>query len=179
MEKPTMESNGHRQPLPEPEWQHTALFAALELSGKSWLVATSSPGDARISKRTLAAGDGAALIALLEDLRRRAEQRTGVPTPVVTMQEAGLDGFWLHRLLVAHDIASHVVVAASIAVDRRKRRRKTDAIDVETLLRTLMAWSRGERAVCSMVCPPRWEEEDLRRLSREREELLCERIRHT
>ena len=174
-----MEFNDHRQPGPEPEWQHTALFAALELSGKSWLVATSAPGDSRVSKRTLDAGDGAGLVVLLEDLRRRIEQRSGSPVPIVTVQEAGLDGFWLHRLLVAHGIASHVVVAASIAVDRRKRRRKTDAIDVETLLRTLMAWCRGERGVCSMVRPPRWEEEDLRRLCREREELLCERIRHT
>lgn len=174
-----MEFADRRQPTPEPAWQHAALFVALELSGKTWLVATSAPGDPRISKRTLDAGDGAGLVELLEELRRRVEQRRASPVPIVAVQEAGLDGFWLHRLLVAHGIASQVVVAASIAVDRRKRRRKTDAIDVETLLRTLMAWCRGERGVCSMVRPPDWEDEDLRRLCREREELLCERIRHT
>jgi transposase len=70
------------------------------------------------------------------------------------IQEAGLDGFWLHRLLEANGIESHVVDPASIAVDRRKRRRKTDAIDADALLRTLMAWSRGERRVCSMVRSP-------------------------
>ena len=93
------------------------------------------------------------------------------------IQEAGLDGFWLHRLLEANGIESHVVDPASIAVDRRKRRRKTDAIDVEGLLRALMAWARGERRVCSMVLSP--DEEDRRRLCREREALVTERIRHT
>ena len=82
------------------------------------------------------------------------------------IQEAGLDGFWLHRLLEASGIESHVVDPASIAVDRRKRRRKTDAIDVDALLRTLMAWARGERRVCSMVRPSSPEDEDRRRLSR-------------
>ena len=81
------------------------------------------------------------------------------------IQEAGLDGFWLHRLLEANGIESHVVDPASIAVDRRKRRRKTDAIDADALLRTLMAWARGERRVCSMVRPPSPEDEDRRRLS--------------
>src|SRR6186997_3717887 len=80
-----------------------------------------------------------------------------------------LDGFWLHRFLEANGIESHVVDPASIAVDRRKRRRKTDAIDAEGLLRALMAWMRGERRVCSMVRPPSPEEEDRRRLCRERE----------
>ena len=155
------------------------LFAALELSGKSWLVATSAPGEDKVSKRTVAAGDGPGLLALLTGLREKAERRLGRPVRVVVIQEAGLDGFWLHRLLEAHGIESHVVDAASIAVDRRKRRCKTDAIDVDGLLRTLMAWARGERRVCSMVRPPSPEEEDRRRLTRERAALLQERIRHT
>ena len=95
------------------------------------------------------------------------------------IQEAGLDGFWLHRLLEANGIESHVVDPASIAVDRRKRRRKTDSIDADALLRTLMAWARGERRVCSMVRPPSPEDEDHRRLSREREALVKERIQHS
>src|SRR5689334_13206680 len=157
----------------------STLFVALELSGKSWLVATSAPGEAKVSKRTVAAGDGPGLLALLTGLREKAERRIGTPVRVAVIQEAGLDGFWLHRFLEAHDIESHVVDAASIAVDRRKRRRKTDAIDVEGLLRALMAWARGERRVCSMVRPPSPEAEDRRRLSRERETLLKERIQHT
>ena len=97
----------------------------------------------------------------------------------IVIQEAGLDGFWIHRLLLANGIESHVVDAASIAVNRRHRRAKTDAIDGETLLRTLMAWARGERRVCSMVRAPSREDEDRRRLTRERGTLLKERIQHT
>ena len=76
----------------------------------------------------------------------------------IVIQEAGLDGFWIYRLLLANGIESQVVDAASIAVDRRHRRPKTDSIDGETLLRTLMAWARGERRVCSMVRAPSPEE---------------------
>jgi transposase len=79
-------------------------------------------------------------------VRGQAEQRYGVRVKAMVIQEAGLDGFWIHRLLLANGIESHVVDAASIAVDRRHRRAKTDSIDVETLLRTLMTWVRGERA---------------------------------
>src|SRR6202023_1761424 len=68
---------------------------------------------------------------------------------------------------------------ASIAVPRRHRRAKTDAIDGETLLRTLMAWQRGEPRVCAMTVPPSPSEEDCRRVSRERATLLRERIQHT
>src|SRR4029077_4720789 len=82
------------------------------------------------------------------------------------------DGFWVHRLLEANGIESHVVDPASIAVPRRRRRAKTDAIDGETLLRTLLAWTRGEPRVCAMVVPPTPEEEDRRRVCRERAILL-------
>ena len=169
-------------PLPAPtaaRSDDSTLFAALELSRKSWLVATNAPGEEKVSKRTIAAGDGRALLDLLAGLREKAERRIGKPVKVVVIQEAGLDGFWLHRLLEANGIESHVVDPASIAVDRRKRRRKTDALDVDALLRTLMAWARGERRVCSMVRPPSPEDEDHRRLSREREALVKERIQHT
>jgi transposase len=159
--------------------EDTTLFVALELSRKSWLVATSAPGESKISKRTMTAGDGAGLLVLLAELRDRSEKRIGRQVCVVSIQEAGLDGFWLHRLLEANGIESQVVDPASIAVDRRKRRRKTDAIDVEALLRTLMSWARGERRVCSMVRAPSPQAEDRRRLSREREALVKERIQHT
>ena len=97
---------------------------------------------------------------------------------IVSIYEAGLDGFWIHRMLEANDVESHVVDAASIAVDRRSRRAKTDRIDVEKLLRTLMGWARGERQICSMVRPPSPTEEDARRLTRERGTLVTERVRH-
>jgi transposase len=157
----------------------TTLFAALELSRKSWLVAINAPGEEKVSKYTVAAGNGRALLDLLAGLREKVERRVGRPVTVVVIQEAGLDGFWIHRLLEAAGIDSHVVDAASVAVDRRRRRRKTDSLDADALLRTLMAWMRGERRVCSMVRPPSPEEEDRRRLSREREALVKERIQHT
>src|SRR3954466_3287573 len=158
-------------PLPAPtaaRSDDSTLFAALELSRKPWLMATNAPGEEKVSKRTIAAGDGRALLDLLAGLREKAERRTGKPVRVVVIQEAGLDGFWVHRLLEANGIESHVVDPASIAVDRRHRRAKTDAIDGEKLVRTLMAWARGERRVCSMVRPPSPEEEDRRRLTRAR-----------
>ena len=107
-----------------------------------------------MSKYSTPGGDGCALLGLLERLRARAQQRTGRPVKIVVIQEAGLDGFWVHRLLEANGIESHIVDAASIAVPRRRRRAKTDAIDGETLLRTLLAWARGEPRVCAMVAPP-------------------------
>ena len=155
------------------------LFAALELSLARWVVVASAPGESKVSRHTLPACDGPALLALLEELRRRAERRCRGSVAVVTIQEAGRDGFWLHRLLAAHGVQSHVADPASIAVSRRHRRAKTDRIDAEGLLRTLMAFARGERQVCSMVRPPSREAEDARRLNREREALLAERVRHT
>src|ERR687885_768155 len=155
------------------------LFAALELGKSRWLVTVDAPGSDKLSGHAVAGGDGAALLNLLARLRATAERRIGRPVQVSVVQEAGLDGFWLHRLLEANGIESHVVDPASIAVNRRHRRAKTDAIDGEMLLRTLMAWARGERRVCSMVRPPSPEEEDQRRLSRERGTLLKERTQHT
>ncbi len=157
----------------------TTLFASLELSKSKWVVTINSPGSEKYSRHAVEGGDGAGLLDLLSRSRAKAEQRYGVPVKVVVIQEAGLDGFWIHRLLDANGIESHVVDAASIAVDRRHRRAKTDSIDGETLLRTLMAWARGERRVCSMVRAPSPEEEDRRRLTRERGTLLKERIQHT
>jgi transposase len=153
------------------------LFASLELSKSKWVVTINSPGSEKFSKHGVEGGDGACLLDLLSRSRAKAEQRYGVQVKAIVIQEAGLDGFWIHRLLLANGIESHVIDAASIAVDRRHRRAKTDAIDGETLLRTLMAWARGERRVCSMVRAPSPEDEDRRRLTRECGTLLKERIR--
>ena len=155
-----------------------SMFVALELSRSTWLVAVNAPHIDKISKYRIEAGDSAALLSLLSRLRAEAERRTGRSVKTISIQEAGFDGFWLHRLLQANGVESHVVDAASIAVHRRHRRVKTDRIDVEKLLRTLMAWARGERQVCSMVRPPSPEEEDARRLTRERATLVTERVRH-
>jgi transposase len=154
------------------------LFVSLELSRSTWVATSLAPGS-KMSKHTLVGGNGHELLDLLARLKTRAEQRIAAPVKVVAIHEVGLDGFWIHRLLEANGIESHVVDPASIAVPRRHRRAKTDAIDGETLLRSLMAWQRGEPRVCSMTVPPSPIEEDRRRISRERATLLRERIRHT
>jgi transposase len=163
----------------QPTTAHPApIFASLELSRSRWLVTAMTPGGDKMSKYSVPGGDGRALLGLLSRLRARAERHAAPPLSIVTIQEAGFDGFWIHRLLQANGIESHVVEPASIAVPRRHRRAKTDAIDGEALLRTLMAFKRGEPRVCSMVAPPSPEAEDRRRLSRERRTLVKERIGH-
>ena len=154
------------------------IFLALELSRSSWLVASHTAAADKISRHKLAAGDIDGLLALIERLRTRVEQKTGQPVQVISCYEAGYDGFWLDRKLRAEGVINHVMDPASIQVDRRARRVKTDAVDADALLRALMAFCRGERKVCSMVRVPTREEEDAKRLSREREQLIKERVRH-
>jgi transposase len=158
--------------------KESTLCVALELSRATWLVGITLPGSDKLSKYTIAGGDGAALLALLSTVKEKAEQQLGRPVRLVTIQEAGRDGFWIHRLLEAAGIQSQIVDPASLAVPRRHRRAKTDAVDVALLMRTLLAWLRGERRVCAMVRVPSVEDEDARRLSRERERLVRERTQH-
>jgi transposase len=143
-----------------------AIFVSLELSRAKWLITSLSPGSGeKMSKHTVAGGDVAGLFERFEQLRAKARARTGRTFPIIVIQEAGLDGFWIHRLLEAEGIESHVVDAASIATSRRRRRAKTDKIDGEALVRALLAFKRGEPRVCSMVkAPSPEEEEDHRRL---------------
>jgi transposase len=156
-----------------------AIFVSLELSRSTWLVTSLSPGKGeKMSKRSVKAGDLAELLKLLAELKRKAQARTDESYPIITVQEAGLDGFWLHRALQQEGIESHVVDPASIATPRRRRRAKTDRLDGETLLRALLAYKRGEVRVCAMVVAPSPEEEDRRRLCRERQALIAERIEH-
>ena len=159
--------------------QFGAIFVSLELSRSTWLVASLSPGQGeKMSRHSVEADDVAELMKLFAELNGKAQVRTGLSYPIITIQEAGLDGFWLHRVLKQEGIESHVVDPASIATSRRKRRAKTDRLDGETLLRALLAYKRGEPRVCAMVAVPSPEEEDRRRLCRERQTLIAERIEH-
>jgi transposase len=155
------------------------IFVAIELSQKSWLMTLHSPDRDRISRHKLEGGDHAGLLALIEKVRSRAEQKLGWPLRVASCYEAGYDGFWLHRLLLAGGIMNLVFDAASIPVEQRGRRAKTDRIDGELLLRTLMAHLRGEPRVVRIVQVPSVEQEDARRASRERERLIKEQTAHT
>jgi transposase len=156
-----------------------AIFVSMELSRSKWLITSLSPGGGeKMSKHVVAGGDLAGLFERFRLLQEKAQARTGEDYRIVVIQEAGLDGFWIHRALEAEGIESHVVDPASIAVSRRARRVKTDKIDGEALVRALLAYKRGEPRVCSMVRPPSPEEEDRRRLVRERKALVAERVRH-
>jgi len=151
---------------------------AMELSKKGWIVAVNTPLSDKISRHTLKPGDGKELLDLCERIRTRVARETKKRVEMVSCYEAGYDGFWLHRLLQAHDIRNHVIDPASLQVDRRARRAKTDRVDAERLLRSLMAYLRGEPKVWSVVRVPSVAEEDDRRLHRERDRLISERIQH-
>ena len=156
-----------------------AIFVSLELSRSRWLITSLSPGNRdRMSKHSVQAGDIAGMLARFSELRHKTQARTGQSFPIVVIQEAGLDGFWIHRVLRKEEIESHVVDPASIATSRRRRRAKTDRIDGEALIRVLLAFKRGEPRVCMMVRAPTPAEEDRRRLCRERKVLTAERVQH-
>src|SRR5882762_3198402 len=156
-----------------------AIFISLELSRSSWLVTSLSPGSGeKMSKYAVRGSDVAGLLERFAQLKEKARARTGRVFSFVVIQEAGLDGFWIDRVLQNEGVESHVVDPASIATSRRRRRAKTDRIDGETLVRVLLGYKRGEPRVCAMVKAPTPEEEDNRRLCRERKVLTAERVLH-
>jgi transposase len=153
------------------------LFA-IELSKKSWVIGFNTPLSEKISRRTLSGSDWKGLLQLIEEVRARVGREMGRAVEVVSRYEAGYDGFWLHRQLEAHGVRNYVIDPVSLQVDRRARRVKTDRIDAERLLRSLMAYLRGEPKVWSVVRVPSIVEEDARRLHRERDRLVSERVQH-
>jgi transposase len=149
-----------------------AIFLSMDLSRTTWLLTSLSPGGGeRMSKHAVRSGDVGGLRARFSPLRGKVRLRTGQVIPIIVMQEAGLDAFWIHRLLQDEGIESYVVDPASIAMSRRmsrrRRRAKTDKIDGESLVRALLAYKRGEPRVCAMVKAPTPQEEDRRRICRE------------
>ena len=96
-----------------------AIFVSLELSRSSWVVTALLPGGERMSRHTVPGGDIAGLLDRFSQLWGKAQARTGRHFPIIVIQEAGLDGFWIHRALEKHGIESHVVDPASIATSRR------------------------------------------------------------
>ena len=117
-----------------------AIFVSLELSRSTWLVTSLSPGGGeKMSKHSVPGDDLSGLLTLFGRLKERARQRAGQDFPIIVIQEAGLDGFWIHRALEQEGVESQIVDAASIMTSRRRRRAKTDRIDGEALLRALIA----------------------------------------
>src|SRR5580704_14705370 len=150
------------------------LFA-IELSKQSWVIGFITPLSTRIRRRILSGGDWKGLLELIEEVRARVSREMGRPVEVMSCYEAGYDGFWLHRQLEAHGIHNHVLDPASLQVNRRARRPKTDRIDVDRMLRALIQYLRGEPEACSVIRVPSPEQEDARRLHRERDRLIAER----
>jgi len=147
------------------------VYAAIELSKKTWVLGIAPPDRDRPSIYRVSGGNIAELVSRLRVASRNNRR-------IVVCYEAGYDGFWLARALAKIDIECRVLDPASIQVNRRARRVKTDRIDVLALLRALIATDRGERHVCAIVRVPSVEEEDARRSHRERQRLVRERTGH-
>ena len=157
---------------------YATVYVAFELSKAKWQLGVILPGSQKLGRFMIEGGDLAALTARLATWRAKAAV-SGTPVRIVSCYEAGYDGHWLHRWLINQGIINHVIDPASIQVNRRARRAKTDRIDLEQLMNTLLRYLRGEPRVCSIVRVPSPEDEDRRRVSREREGLLKERCGHT
>jgi transposase len=157
--------------------QHGTLFVAFELGKAQWKLGLAVPGG-RLSRYTLEGGDAEGALRLIAKVRGKLERQLGRAVPVVSCYEAGYDGFWLHRWLVACGIDNRVLDPASIQVNRRKRRAKTDRLDLDQLVAALMRHCWGDRFACKVVHAPSPEQEDDRRPSRERARLVNERTQH-
>lgn len=153
------------------------LHMAFELGAKEWKLAFGVEAGDKPRRRDVAAGD---LTGLLLEIKR-AKERFCLPesAPVVSCYEAGREGFWLHRFLLLEGINNLVVDSSSIEVNRRARRAKTDAVDVEKLLSMLCRSAQGERKVFGVAHAPTPEQEDARQAARELESLKQERTAHT
>src|ERR1700746_2009281 len=114
---------------------NATIYLALELSRRTWLVTLQSPDRDRISHYKVEGGDHSGLLQLIAKIRARSAQKLGFEPPVVSCYEAGYDGFWLHRLLIAAGITNHVFDPASITVEQRARRAQTGRVDRQHLLR--------------------------------------------
>lgn len=156
--------------------QDSTLVAVIELSLKTWVVAGLAPGvDRDLLKKQAAGAD--ALLALLQRWQAETIKASREVRRIVVAYEAGRDGFWLARWLRARGIESYVIHPTSIAVSREHRRAKSDRLDTQLLMRSLLGWLRGEAKHCSMAAIPTLAEEDARRANREHETLVGERSR--
>lgn len=168
----TAATRAEQSTTPEP-----VLHLAFELGQTRWKLGFTTGLGQRPRERTIAARDVGALAVEIG----RAKQRFALPPDgaVISCYEAGRDGFWLHRYLVAQGVMSHVVDSASIEVNRRRRRAKSDRLDVGKLLLQLVRYRAGERKVWSVVHVPTVAEEDRRQAHRELLTLKRDRARVT
>lgn len=152
------------------------LYVAFEMGWTEWKLGFSPGSGVPARLRCI----GARNLGCLEKEIAKAKERFGLPAdcPVRSCYEAGRDGFWLHRYLTARGIDNVVVDSASIQVNRRARRAKSDALDAAKLLVQLVRYHGGEQGVWSVVRVPSESEEDQRQLHRELLTLKEERTEH-
>jgi transposase len=156
--------------------QNNTIIAVIEMSLNYWLIAGIVPGVDRHPLKKLNV-DEKALLQLLRQWRDEAAKAGHVITRMAVAFEAGRDGFWLARWLRARGVDAHVIHPTSVAVPREHRRAKTDRLDTELLKRAFLGWLRGEPEHCRMAAIPSLQEEDAKRPTRERENLVGERTR--
>ena len=154
--------------------QHRTIIAVVELSSATWMVGGLVPGIERDPLKKLVP-DADALLQLLHRWRDEAIKAGHTVQRIVVAFEAGRDGFWLARWLRARGIEASVIHPTSIAVSREQRRAKTDRLDIGLLKRSFLGWLRGEKKHCTMAAIPTLEEEDAKRPTREREQLVGKR----
>ena len=160
--------------------ENSTLYAAIEISRKSWVVGIKSPTSERIGLHSLAAADVEGLGSLIERQQAKAARALGEEPRILCCYEAGYEGFWLARWLDQAALAETVVLdPSSLLVNRKAKQRKTDRIDARKMVRALLAHDRGDAAVLSRVRVPSVEEEDRKRLHRERRRLVKERTSMT
>ena len=153
------------------------LYVAFELALKEWKLAFSSGVADRPILRRVAAGDLDQLKQAIDQAKRKL--RLGPKAVVLSCYEAGREGFWLHRHLVAIGVRNRIVDSASIEVNRRKRRAKSDRLDATKLVSMLIRSVSGEKQVWSEVHVPTQTAEDQRHLHRELHTLKRDRTRVT
>lgn len=154
-----------------------SLYLAFELGNSEWKLGFSIGLGQAARQRKVQAGD---LVGLEQEIRRAKERFKLVETTrVVSCYEAGRDGFWLHRYLVSHGVGNRVVDSASIEVNRRAKRAKTDSLDVQKLLTMLIRADNGEEKVWSVVHVPSVAAEDSRHLHRQLSAFKADRTRHS
>src|SRR6478735_9048041 len=151
--------------VPFPTSEQPMLHLALELGWGGWKLAFSTGLGSAPRRREVVARDVPGLVREISEAKRRL--RLPADCQVVSCYEAGRDGFWLHRCLLAHGVHNLVVDSSSIEVNRRQRRAKSDRLDVEKLLSMLLRYVGGETKLWSVVQVPTTGEEDARQLHRE------------
>lgn len=152
----------------------TVLMLAFELGEEGWLLGFSLGFGQPVVRRKVAARDRDAVRRSIAWARRKLEAEKA---RVVSCYESGRDGFWLHRWLTSEGIENFIIDSASIEVNRRKKRAKTDRLDVTKLVGLLARFLAGERDAFSIVSVPSPSEEDLRHLGRELKLLKKDRTR--